>query len=49
MTRKGYTYHIAIKYNDRLQIKQIGLGVTNSVQDVLKLEYKYDTTTTSYS
>ena len=34
---------------DRLQIKQIGLWETSTVQDVLKLEYKYDTSGSSYS
>ncbi|MBK9156402.1 MAG: hypothetical protein IPM25_19710 [Chloracidobacterium sp.] len=33
---------------DRLQIKKIGLGETSTVQDVLKLEYKYDTSGSSY-
>lgn len=28
-------------YNERLQITQIGLGTTDSVQDLLKLEYSY--------
>ncbi len=35
-------------YNNRSQITQIGLGVTDSAQDLLKLEYKYDTNSTSY-
>ncbi len=36
------------EYNKRLQVKQIGLGLTDSTQGLLKLEYKYDTTTTSH-
>ncbi len=28
-------------FNNRLQIKEIGLGTTDSVQDLLKLEYSY--------
>lgn len=28
-------------YNDRLQTTQIGLGVTNATQDILKLDYEY--------
>jgi RHS repeat-associated protein len=35
-------------YNDRLQIKEIGLGITNTSTSLLRLEYKYDTTTTSF-
>lgn len=31
-------------YNERLQIKQIGLGLTAATQDFLKLEYEYNTT-----
>ncbi len=31
-------------YNNRQQVTQIGLGVNDSSQDLLKLEYKYDTT-----
>jgi RHS repeat-associated protein len=36
------------QYNDRLQITQIGLGATSSTEDLLKLEYKYTTATTSH-
>lgn len=32
-------------YNDRLQITQIGLGTTDSMQDLLKLNYDYGTST----
>lgn len=35
-------------YNNRQQVTQIGLGTTDTTQDLLKLEYKYDTTTTSH-
>lgn len=31
-------------YNDRLQVSQIGLGTTDAQTDLLKLEYKYNTT-----
>lgn len=31
-------------YNDRLQVREIGLGVTDAAQDLLKLEYSYNTT-----
>ena len=32
------------EYNERLQVKQIGLGMTDSTQGLLKLEYAYNTT-----
>ena len=32
-------------YNNRLQVTQIGLGSTNSTQNLLKLEYSYGTNT----
>jgi RHS repeat-associated protein len=32
-------------YNNRLQITQIGLGIVDSTQDLLKLEYSYGTAT----
>jgi len=35
-------------YNNRSEVTQIGLGATDSSQNLLKLEYKYDTTTTSH-
>lgn len=34
-------------FNERLQVSQIGLGSISTVQNRLKLEYSYDSTTTS--
>lgn len=35
------------QYNERLQVKQIGLGTTDSTQNLLKLEFSYNTPSTN--
>ena len=40
----GY-WETASYSDDRLQVEHIGLGRTDSTQDLLKLEFKYDSAT----
>jgi RHS repeat-associated protein len=45
--RLGNGHWETYQYNERQQVKQIGLGTTDSTQDLLKLEFGYDTYSTS--